>query len=446
MNDLYRSLPAVVALREKVLHEFPHGVAVAAARQVLGEARQLIRDGGHPGDVHRQALERAQLLSRGRMRPVINATGVVVHTNLGRSAWSPAARAAAVDAMGYCNVEMELGSGRRGGRLDGVAKLVNALCGAEAAIVVNNCASAVLLALTALARDREVIVSRGELVEIGGSFRVPDVIASGGARLVEVGTTNRTRAADYAAAITPETGALLSVHPSNFRLLGFTEAPSRAELVAVGRAAGVPVLEDLGSGSWEAHDGEPGIRPAIAAGVDLVMFSGDKLLGGPQAGIIVGRADVVATLRKHPLYRALRVDKVILAALEGTLAAHLAGEGIPTVDRLKADLEERTRGFAARLRDAGLEVSVHAVEGRAGGGALPERPLPSHAVRIEGFKDAHARALRTGEPSVVGRMADGAFWLDLRCVEPDREEVLFERVRSVHRGTVAGVDPRDKGR
>ncbi len=434
MNERYRQLPQVDALA-RLFPDVPPSVAVKAARQVLEEFRAALAASDvtiRQRDVERRTRHRIDLLLHGRIRPVINATGVVVHTNLGRSAWAPAARKAAVAAMGYCNVEMELESGRRGGRLYAVDRILAALVGSEAAIVVNNCAAAVLLALTAIARDREVIVSRGELVEIGGSFRVPEVIASGGARLVEVGTTNRTRAQDYEAAITPDTGALLTVHPSNFRQIGFTERPRREELVDLGRARGIPVLEDLGSGALEDRSGEGGVRSSIKAGVDLVMFSGDKLLGGPQAGLIVGKARWVRRLRQHPLYRALRVDKVTLAALEATLALHLVGGGhVPTLARLEADLEGRTRAFSRRLERRGLRHRVDRVEGRAGGGALPERPLPSWAICFPGWGDRHARALRVGTPAVVGRLARGALWIDLRCVEADEEEALLDRLMEV---------------
>ncbi|MCA9571955.1 MAG: L-seryl-tRNA(Sec) selenium transferase, partial [Myxococcales bacterium] len=432
MSHLYRQLPPVDALCAGPLAGFPRGVALAAARQVLEEARAEIASGVTVlPDLDKLALARARLLSEGRIRPVINATGVVVHTNLGRSAWGPEARAAAARAMGYCNVEMDLPSGRRGGRLEAIDRLLAALVGCEAALVVNNCAAAVLLALTAVARDREVVVSRGELVEIGGSFRVPEVIASGGARLVEVGTTNRTRAADYRAALTEHTGALLTVHPSNFRQIGFVERPSREALVSVGAEAGVPVLEDLGSGALEDGFGETGVRTAVEAGMDLVLFSGDKLLGGPQAGVIVGKARWVERLRKHPLYRALRVDKVTLAALEATLATHLAGGAVPTPARLGADVTERTARFSQRLREASVPHRVVPSEGRAGGGALPERALPSVAVRFDGWADAEARALRVGEPSVVARVSQDGLVCDLRCVDVDDEDALLARLVEV---------------
>jgi L-seryl-tRNA(Ser) seleniumtransferase len=332
---------------------------------------------------------------------------------------------------GACDLELDLEAGERGGRLRGVTAQLRHLTGAEATVVVNNCAAAVLLGLTALARGREVIVSRGELVEIGGSFRVPEVIASGGARLVEVGTTNRTRVADYARAITPETAVLLRVHPSNFRVTGFTEVPDRAELVALGRERGVPVLEDLGSGALAPIDREPSVREVVAAGTDLVFFSGDKLLGGPQAGLAVGRADLVERLRKHPLYRALRVDKVTLAALEATLGDHVAGRPTPVAAMIAA-APEALRARAERLRDAIGAGSVADETSVVGGGTLPGLELPTSVVRLDVARpDAFARTLRTGRPAVVPRVGGGAVLLDVRTVADEQVEPLARRVAAV---------------
>jgi L-seryl-tRNA(Ser) seleniumtransferase len=433
-----RSLPKVDLLaRDPALVDLPHGVAVGAARQVLGEVRAEILAGARgevPADLAARVAARARLLAHGRLVPVINATGVVVHTNLGRAPWSPSARAAALRAAGYCDLELELASGTRGGRLSGVSAQARHLFGAESALVVNNNAAAVLLALTALAAGREVVVSRGQLVEIGGSFRVPDVIAAGGARLREVGTTNRTRAADYAAAIGPDTAVLLLVHPSNFRTVGFTESPHREELAALGRAHGVPVVEDLGAGAVEAAQGEPSVREVVASGVDLVCCSGDKLLGGPQAGLVLGGAAWVERLRRHPMYRALRVDKVTLAALEATLGDHAAGRPPPVIEMLTAPLatvRARAERLASMLLAAGCAPEVVEVASVAGGGALPESPLPSAAVRLPVPRpDAVARALRTGEPAVMARIEDGALVLDLRTVADDQSEVLARRVAS----------------
>jgi len=432
-ESLLRKLPGVDRLAA-ALGDVPSPVAVGAARQVIDEVRAEVLAGDRQQlpDLEALAAARARLLSQGRLRSVINATGVVVHTNLGRSVWSAAARDAATRAMGACDLELRLDDGQRGGRLDGLRALLRHLTGAEDALVVNNCAAAVLLGLTALARGREVVVSRGELVEIGGSFRVPDVIASGGARLVEVGTTNRTRASDFAAAIGDDTALLLKVHPSNFRQVGFTEAPERSELAAVAHDHGLPLVEDLGSGSLHGELGEPAVRDVVGAGVDLVMFSGDKLLGGPQAGLVVGRADLVHRLRRHPMYRALRVGKVTLAALEATLADHAAGREVPTTVRLQQTAEElmaRAERWAQALQARGVRAEAVADTDVAGGGALPERPLYGAACRVH-CESVHAvaRRLRTGDVAVVARVADDALHLHPRTVSIDRDVALVDQV------------------
>ena len=290
-------------------------LAVAVAREVLERAREEIRAGSEPGDLLARLEEALGAARRPVLRRVLNATGVLVHTNLGRAPLAQAALDRIANASGYSNLEYDLSSGSRGSRQDHLAPLLRRLTGAEAAIVVNNNAAAMLLALAALAEGREVVVSRGELIEIGDGFRIPDVLARSGARLVEVGTTNRTRAADYERAIGPETALLLRVHQSNFRVVGFTEQPRLDELAAVARRHELPLLDDLGSGALVDVEGEPTPAAALAARADLVCFSGDKLLGGPQAGIVVGRADLVEKLRRHPLQRALRSDKLTLAAL-----------------------------------------------------------------------------------------------------------------------------------
>ncbi|MEZ4317086.1 MAG: L-seryl-tRNA(Sec) selenium transferase [Myxococcota bacterium] len=436
MSDLYRSLPSVPKLLgHPALAGLPHDLVVGAARQVLSALRDGISDGSITTlpDIPAEVAARAHLLARGRMEPVINATGVVVHTNLGRAPWAPEVVEAAMEAAGYCNVEMDLDSGRRGGRLTGVAALVEHLTGAEDALVVNNCAAAVLLALTALARDREVVVSRGELVEIGGSFRVPEVIASGGARLVEVGATNRTRVADFEAAITDHTAAILRVHPSNFRVVGFTEQPDRSALAALARERDVWMLEDLGSGSLDGAFGEASVREALREGADLVMFSGDKLLGGPQAGVVAGRRDAVAWLRKHPLYRALRVDKVILAALERTLALHARGEAPPALAMIQtpADvLEARAHALSEKLTIRGISHAIERDTGFVGGGALPGQGLPTFVVTLPA-DDAMARSLRVGRPSVVARLGDGALRFDVRTLTDAQLDPVADRVADV---------------
>ncbi len=432
MSASFRQLPKVdVLLRDPRLAGLPHDVAVEAARWAIERARGELRAERAMPDVARIAVDRAELLAHGRMRPVINATGVVIHTNLGRAPWAEEAVNAAMGvARGYCNLELELATGRRGGRMDGVTAQLAALVGAEAAIVVNNNAAAVLLALTALTSGREVVVSRGELVEIGGSFRVPDVIASCGARLREVGTTNRTRVADYIGATGPETGAWLIVHPSNFRVIGFTESADRAELAVAARERGVLLLDDLGSGSIRGTMGEPGVRQVLATGVDLVMFSGDKLLGGPQAGIVAGKAEPIERLRAHPLYRALRVDKVILAALEATLGMHLGGRPTP-VGRMLGEgidvLGERAGRIAAGLPGATLERDV----GYVGGGSLPTEELPTVVVAVPGADpDRVAERLRTGDPAVMARVGRGVLLLDPRTVPDHDVDRLVAAVRA----------------
>jgi L-seryl-tRNA(Ser) seleniumtransferase len=433
VDPRYRNLPKVdVLARDPALAGYSHGVAVAAARKAIDDTRAAIAEGpGDPPDPLALARDHARLLTGGQMRPVINATGVVIHTNLGRAPWSEEAIAAAsAIARGYANVEIDLAGGRRGGRMAGIAAQLQHLVGAEAALVVNNCAAAVLLALTALARDREVVVSRGELVEIGGSFRVPDVIASGGARLREVGTTNRTRVADYLAATSDQTAAWLVVHPSNFRITGFTESPDRAELVSAARTRGVLALEDLGSGSIAGGMGEPGVRDSLAAGMDLAMFSGDKLLGGPQAGIVVGRAEVVGRLRAHPLYRALRVDKVTLAALEATLGLHADGR-MPPVAAMLNTPQDVLASRAGRIA-AGIPGSVTRPDrGFAGGGALPDQALPTTVVALSHpDPEVVAERLRIGATSVVARVAGGALVLDPRTVADREVEPLIAAVLS----------------
>jgi len=409
-----------LAADERLATAAPRPLVVAAVRSALDRAREEIRAGVDPGDLVDRVESELAAAHGARLRRVINATGVIVHTNLGRA---PLARDAlervASVAAGYSNLEYDIDEGARGSRQDHVAPILRRLTGAEAALVVNNNAGAVLLALAALAEGREVLVSRGELIEIGDGFRIPDVLARSGARLREVGTTNRTRAADYDRAIGPETALLLRVHQSNFRVVGFTEQPRLEELVRVGRTHGIPVVDDLGSGVLVELKGEPSARDALTAGADLVCFSGDKLLGGPQAGIVVGRADLVERLRRHPLQRALRADKLTLAALEGTLALYLdperAAREIPVLEMLGEPLEA-VRGRAERLAElAGGEVEQ--AIGRVGGGALPLAELPSFACAIE---EELTTPLREGEPPIVGILRDGRLLLDCRTLT-DRE-------------------------
>src|SRR5438105_5327777 len=397
-------------------------LAVDAARAVLARARETIGAGGDPGDL--EALLRAELRAARapRLRRVLNATGILVHTNLGRAPLAEHALERVVEAArGYSNLEYDLADGRRGSRQDHVAAALRRLTVAEAALVVNNNAAAVLLALAALAEGREVIVSRGELIEIGDGFRIPDVLARSGARLREVGTTNRTRAADYERAVGPETGALLRVHQSNFRVVGFTEQPTVTELAAVARRHELPLVDDLGSGVLVALEGEPSARDSLAAGADLVCFSGDKLLGGPQAGVIVGRADLVERLRRHPLQRALRADKLTIAALEGTLTLYLdAPEQVPVL-RMLREPAEAVRGRAERLA-ALVGGAVEVTVARVGGGALPLAELQSFACAVE---EELATPLRLGEPAVVGIVRDGRLLLDCRTIaDAELDEVV----------------------
>jgi L-seryl-tRNA(Ser) seleniumtransferase len=369
---------------------------------------------------------------------VINATGVVVHTNLGRSRLPPeAAEQVARIATSYSNLEFDLAGGDRGQREVHAETRLRALVGAEAAVVVNNNAAAVLLAVNTFAEGREVLVSRSELVEIGGSFRIPDVLRKGGARLREVGTTNRTRIADYRAALGPDTGLVLKVHPSNFRIVGYTEAPSRPELVALAREAGVPMVEDLGSGLLAPLAGldETTVAESLRGGVDVVTFSGDKLLGGPQAGLVVGGESRVGAMRANPLYRALRVDKMTLAALDAILVIHESGRAatdLPTARMLSASVDEvraRATAFAARLGTEAPSLTVAVADGTsaAGGGAAPTAEIPTVLLRLVArgrSAQQLAAALRTGEPPVVARVADDALVLDLRTVGVEEEDAL----------------------
>jgi L-seryl-tRNA(Ser) seleniumtransferase len=430
-----RDLPSVDELAGdgRLAGAAPRPLLVSAARSALARAREELQAGEEPGDLVERVESELAAARGARLRRAINATGVIVHTNLGRA---PLAREALerVNAVagGYSNLEYDLGEGGRGSRQDHVAPILRRLTGAEAALVVNNNAAAVLLALAALAEGREVLVSRGELIEIGDGFRIPDVLARSGARLREVGTTNRTRAGDYDRAIGPETGLLLRVHQSNFRVVGFTEQPRLADLVRVARAHGLPLVDDLGSGALFASSSlllgdEPTARESLEAGADLVCFSGDKLLGGPQAGIIVGRAELVERLRRHPLQRALRADKLTLAALEATLALYLdpelAAREVPVLRMLAGPLET-VRARAQRLASL-VGGDVEPTVGRVGGGALPLTELPSFACAVE---EELASRLRETEPPVIGVVRDGRCLLDCRTL---REEELDDVAAAV---------------
>ena len=368
----------------------------------------------------------------GALRRVINATGVFLHTNLGRAPLPPdvvAEMPPFLDA--YCDLEMDLGTGKRADRNTRVEKLLCALTGADAAVVVNNNAAALVLMLQSAARDREVVVSRGELVEIGGSFRIPSILETAGTRLREVGTTNRTRIEDYEQAIGPETGALLKVHPSNYKIQGFVEETSAESLVELGRRSGVPVLIDEGSGLLRPSDApqlrdHASLQELVAAGVEAACGSGDKLVGGPQAGLIVGQGDFVEKLKRHPLYRALRPNRATLFALEAVLRKHLIEESLP-ISRLwttEENLRKRLEPLAERL---GAEII--ASDAFVGGGAAPEAPIPGLALAIRG-SDPLLKALRTGEPSVVGYLREGCMVLDVRTVDPEDDNLLANAVEA----------------
>ena len=434
--DALRALPSVDALAGQL--DAPHSVAVAAARRVIDARREELLAGA-AGDPDLLARARALVARDGgsSLRRVLNATGVVVHTGLGRAPLAAAAREAVSRvAEGYANLELSLETGARGSRHDHVEELLCRLTGAEAALAVNNAAGAVLLAAASFGPG-EIVVSRGQLIEIGGGFRIPEVIAQAGATLVEVGTTNRTRRADYERALGERTVALLRAHPSNFRQLGFVEEVTVEELCGLG----VPVIDDVGSGALGPLHDEPDVRRSVAAGAALVCFSGDKLLGGPQAGLIVGRRDAVERARAHPLARALRIDKLSLAALEATLRLHLdperARREIPVLAMLDgAGAQERADALAAGLSGC-AEVERVTVTGKVGGGALPllELPGPAVAVRVEGLSaDELAARLRSGEPAVVARIEDGRVLLDARTLADGEVDAAVAAVRRAAAG------------
>ncbi len=420
-----RDLPSV----DELARQSDDPLAVEAARKVVARAREQIKQGDDPGDLAALLQNELGAARTPHLRRIINATGVIVHTNLGRAPLAEAALDRVREiARGYSNLEYDLAAGGRGSRQGHVADSLRRLTGAEAALVVNNNAAAVMLALAALAEGREVLVSRGELIEIGDGFRIPDVLERSGARLREVGTTNRTRAADYEAAIGPETAVLLRVHQSNFRVVGFTEQPSLRELADVARRHDLPLVDDLGSGALVDIGDEPTARASLAAGADLVCFSGDKLLGGPQAGIVVGRGELVEKLRRHPLHRALRADKLTLAALEGTLALAVdAPDEIPVL-RMLREPPEAVRARATRLAEL-VDGEVEETIAKAGGGSLPLTELASFACAVE---EELAAKLRAGDPPVVAVIRDGRTLLDCRTLtdtEAAEAAAAVERAR-----------------
>lgn len=430
----------------------------AIAREVTKGMREEIQHRSTNGEQHSVVLTREALLVEGLkrleqacareslsgLRRVINATGVILHTNLGRAPLSEAARqAVASEAAGYCTLEYDTVSGSRGRRGARVEQLLVELTGADEALVVNNCASAALLILTVLASNGETLVSRGELVEIGGDFRVPEVLANSRTRMVEVGTTNRTSLSDYEQAVNPNTRLIMRVHPSNYRIVGFTTAPDREELASLAHQAGLVFYEDAGSGllmdlSQYGLADEPLIRASIAAGADVVSFSGDKLLGASQAGLIVGTRAVITRLRKHSLYRALRVDKLCLAALEATLDSHRRGAAlreIPTLRMLtlgKQELEERSRRLIVQFStNSDSALTAHLIEGESaiGGGSGPIARPPTSLIALEHESlsaDEIERRLRTGSTPIIGRISHGKVLLDLRTVAPEEEAELIQ--------------------
>jgi L-seryl-tRNA(Ser) seleniumtransferase len=461
-NNPFRNLPSVndvlqcACLQEAAEHA--HEQIVGAVREELAELRQRLARGESPNGqtdadaVARRALDRLRQSVRPKLRAVINATGIVLHTNLGRAPMAEAAADAAhAAAHGYLNLELDLETGKRSSRQVAVREWLCRLTGAESATAVNNNAAATVIALRALCQGREVIVSRGQLIEIGGSFRIPEIMAVSGATLREVGTTNITRLSDYERAICPTTAALMLIHTSNYRISGFTESVPIAELAALGRKHNLKVIDDVGSGALLDFGrfglaGEPVVRDSVAAGADLVLFSGDKLLGGPQAGLLVGRKEWIQKIEKDPLMRAFRLDKMTLAALEATLRLYLneaqALREVPLLRMLGAGLDElrrRAEALAEQLRAVDGLAAVTAAEDVAyvGGGSLPDQALKTWVVEVRPAAlgdEELAYRLRTGEPAVVARLRGGSLVLDVRTVFPAQEAALVAALRRAVQG------------
>jgi L-seryl-tRNA(Ser) seleniumtransferase len=457
MDSEFRRLPSVDRLIseeriKRLARDYPHELLLNLARQQLERERLAIAAGNKCSSIDEMVESiSAQLrrLETPSLRPVINATGVILHTNLGRAPLSRETIAAMDEAVrGYSNLEFDLDSGSRGSRQVHIEQILCQLSGAEAALVVNNNASAVLLGLTALARRKEVIVSRGQSVEIGDSFRIPDVMRQSGAKLVEVGTTNRTYISDYEQAVTPSTAALMRVHSSNFLVVGFTHSVTIEELVALGQQYDLPVFDDLGSGCFLDTTSfglapEPMVQHSVAVGVGLAFFSGDKLLGGPQAGIIVGKKQLIDKIRKHPLARAVRIDKARLAGLAATLLHYLKGEAtrkIPVWQMISTPLEEieqRARTWAEALGDL---AQVTEGESMIGGGSLPGSTLPTRLVAIGGGRKRKGqnivptlarRLRRNARCPIIGRISDDALLLDPRSVLPEDAPIVLEALRDL---------------
>ena len=454
-KDLLRQIPGVDAMLqteavENALSRHPRKLVLDAIREELEETRKLIlqTQGAFsvidPAELARSIAQRADRLAAFTLRPVVNATGIVIHTNLGRSILPEDAIARLLTVCGgYSNLEYDLELGERGSRHVHAEAILRELTGAEAALVVNNNAGAVFLVLNTLARGREVVVSRGQLVEIGGSFRIPDVMNSSGAILREVGTTNRTHLKDYVSAINDQTALLMKVHTSNFRIIGFTKEVRLSELVTLGRERALPVVEDLGSGCFVNLErfglqGETTVQETIRAGADLVTFSGDKLLGGPQAGIIVGRRDLIQQCRQNPITRALRIDKMTLAALETTLRLYRyerqAIEKIPTLKMIAlspTELKDRAEELASSIQRAGengrLRIEVRQGFSQVGGGSLPAQDLSTFVVAVQSVDlspDQIEQCLRRNDPPIIGRIESGHFIMDLRTIMPRQIEII----------------------
>lgn len=461
--NLYRTLPAIdKLLRQTCIMELvesenlPHSLMTKLAREVLATARKQIESGGAAEVVSLEALvtrledEVAAVLALS-LRKVINATGVVIHTNLGRAPLSRAATEAVSQiADGFSTLEFDLETAARGSRLAHVSDLIARLSGAEAGIVVNNCASAVFMVLSCFAPTREVILSRSQAVEIGGSFRIPDVMAQTGARLVEVGTTNKTYAHDYAEAVTPITVALMHVHSSNFKIIGFTHTPTLEEMAQVAHAHHLLLIDDLGSGALldtvrYGLSHEPMVQESIAAGADLVLFSGDKLLGGPQGGLIAGRKVLIDKLKKHPLARALRIDKMTLAALQVTLQHYLkdeASQHIPVWQMLSqtpAQIQVRAQGWLARLTEWPGAAIIDGFS-TVGGGSLPGETLPTRLLALPALVarsvDSLTASLRKNNPPIIGRVERETLLLDPRTVLPGEDELLIAALQRLVTGTI----------
>jgi L-seryl-tRNA(Ser) seleniumtransferase len=421
--------------------EFGRASVTSALREILAGLREQIGAGTLAAAPDSETILircGATLADRRKpgLRRTINGTGIILHTNMGRAPLAAEAIAAVAEvAAGYCNLELDLATGRRGSRTGAIEPLLCDLTGAEAALAVNNGAAALLLALAALADGAEVIVSRGELVEIGGGFRMPDVIAQSGARLVEIGTTNKTRLADYRAAIGLDTRVLLKVHQSNFRTIGFTAETGIAELAPLAREHGLALVADLGSGLLEPAPGqsEPTIRAALEAGADLVTCSGDKLLGGPQAGLILGSKTLVDALRRHPLLRAVRLDKMALAALEATLMLHRDDPARVPVHRMLGQSQEQLQQRAERLQSLLGSGDIVPTDAFAGGGSLPEERIASRALALQPVMapEAAANQLRSAEPAVIGRIHEGRLLIDLLAIADDELPELAEALRTI---------------